>query len=96
MLKKIKHYILIGILLAIGYLLASQHIIIVDKDFKLLKKSYLSFEYTFYIITDKDPEDIMRIDLLREAGIGDFLVDIEWLTEAENVALERKYESETE
>jgi hypothetical protein len=63
MLKKIKHYILIGIFLAIGYLLASQHIIIVDKDFKLLKKSYLSFEYTFYIITDKDPEDIMRIDL---------------------------------
>lgn len=96
MLKKIKHYILIGILLAIGYLLASQHIIIVDKDFKLLKKSYLSFEYTFYIITDKDPEDIMRIDLLREAGIGDFLVEMEMLTDVEKEALERKYESESD
>ena len=96
MLKKIKHYILIGFLLAIGYLLASQHIIIVDKDFKLLKKSYLSFEYTFYIITDKDPEDIMRIDLLREAGIGDYLVEIEWLTETEKEALERKYDYESE
>jgi hypothetical protein len=96
MLKKIKHYILIGILLAIGYLLASQHIIIVDKDFKLLKKSYLSFEYTFYIITDKNPKHIMRIDLLREAGIGDFLVEMEMLTDDEKEALERKYESETE
>ena len=96
MLQKIKHYILIGILLAIGYLFASQHIIIVDKDFKLLKKSYLSFEYTFYIITDKDPEDIMRIDLLREAGIGDYMVEIEWLTEVEKQALEKKYDSDTE
>ena len=96
MLKKIKHYILIGILLAIGYLLASQHIIIVDKDLKLLKKSYLSFEYTFVIITDKDPEDIMAIDLLREAGIGDFMVEIEMLTEVEKEALENKYDYETE
>ena len=96
MLQKIKHYILIGILLAIGYLLASQHIIIIDKDFKLLKKSYLSFEYTFYIITDKNPEDVMRIDLLREAGIGDLLVEEEMLTEVEKEALERKYDYETE
>jgi hypothetical protein len=96
MAQKIKHYILIGIFLAIGYLLASQHIIIVDKDFKLLKKSYLSFEYTFYIITDKEPENIMRIDLLREAGIGDYLVEIGWLTEAELDTLEKKYEYESE
>ena len=96
MAQRIKHYILIGIFLAIGYLLASQHIIIVDKDFKLLKKSYLSFEYTFYIMTDKDPKDIMRIDLLREAGIGDYLVEIGWLTETEMQALESKYEYEEE
>ena len=96
MLQKIKHYILIGILLAIGYLLASQHIIIVDKNFKLLKKSYLSFEYTFYIITDKDPEDIMRIDLLRDAGIGDLMVELDMLTEVEKDALENEYESDTE
>jgi hypothetical protein len=96
MLKKIKHYILIGFLLAIGYLLASQHIIIVDKDFKLLKKSYLSFEYTFYIITNKNPEHIMRVDLLREAGIGDFLVEMEMLTEIEKETLETKYGYETE
>ena len=95
MAQKIKHYILIGIFLAIGYLLASQHIIIVNKDFELLKKSYLSFEYTFYIITDKDPKDIMRIDLLREAGIGDILVEYEMLTELEMEELEKKYEDES-
>ena len=81
-------------MLAIGYVLASHHIIIVDKDFKLLKKSYLSFEYTFYIITDKDPEDIMGIDLLREAGIGDYMVEVDMLTEIEREALEKKYESD--
>ena len=96
MLQKIKHYILIGILLAIGYLFASQHIIIVDKNVKLLKKSYLSFEYTFYIITDKDPEDIMRIDMLREAGIGDLMVEMEMLTVVEKESLEKEYEVETE
>jgi predicted membrane protein len=95
-LKKIRNYILIGILLAIGYVLASQHIIIVDKDFKFLKKSYLSFEYTFYIITDKNPEHVMRIDLLREAGIGDYMVELEMLTEDEMEALENKYGDETE
>ena len=96
MLKKIKNYILIGILLAIGYVLASQHIIIVDKDFKFLKKSYLSFEYTFNIITNKKPEHVMRIDLLREAGIGDYMVEMEMLTEVEKDALEEKYAYETD
>jgi hypothetical protein len=95
-LKKIRSYILIAILLGIGYLLASQHIIIVNKDFSLLKKSYLTFEYTFYNLTDKDPEDVMEIELLRDAGIGDLLVEFGMLTESEKEELERQYEYENQ
>jgi hypothetical protein len=38
----------------------------------------------------------MRVDLLREAGIGDFLVEMEMLTEIEKETLETKYGYETE
>jgi len=92
--KRIKQYFLVAILLGIGYFFASQHIIIDNKDFSLLKKSYLTFEYTFYNITDKDPEDVMYIDLLREAGIGDLLVEMGKLTESEKINLEVHYDDE--
>ena len=98
MLKRIKGYILIGIFLAIGYFIASNHIIFYKTnnniDFALLKKSYLTLEYTFYNVTTKRPENIMKIDLLREAGIGDLLVDIGKLTEAKRQELEAKFENE--
>ena len=58
---RIKKYIFSGILLFIGYFLASQHIVIKNKEFKLLKKSELTYEYTFYNVTDRDPEDIIKI-----------------------------------
>ena len=81
-----------GILLSCGYFLASRHIVIYEKEFNLLNKAYLTFEYTFYHITDKDPDDVMRIDILREAGIGEILVDYGMITEMEREKLEAKYE----
>lgn len=96
MLKKIRNYILIAALLGLGYILASQHIIINNRDFSLLKKSYLTFEYTFYNLTDKDPEDVMEIELLRDAGIGDLLVELGMLTQSEKDELERQYEYESQ
>lgn len=98
MLKRIKSYIIIVIFLALGYFISSHHIIffkINNKvDFALLKKSYLTLEYTFYNVTTKRPEDIMKVDLLREAGIGDLLVDIDKLSEGKKQELEAKYEQE--
>jgi hypothetical protein len=81
-----------AVLLAIGYFLASQHIIINNKDFWLLEKSYLTFEYTFYNVTDKKPADIIRIDLLRDAGIGDLLVDLNKITLAQKFELESRFD----
>ena len=98
MLKRIKSYIIIGIFLALGYFISSHHIILYKMNnslgFDLLEKSYLTLEYTFYNVTTKRPEDIMKIDLLREAGIGDLLVDIGKLTEGKKQELEAKFEYE--
>ena len=98
MLKRIKGYILIGIFLALGYFISSHHIILYKLNnnlgFDLLKKSYLTLEYTFFNVTTKRPEDIMKIDLLREAGIGDLLVEVGRLTEGKRQELEAKYENE--
>jgi hypothetical protein len=81
-----------AILLYCGYFLASHHIIIIEKDFTTLPKNELTFEYTFYNLTGKDPEDVLEIDMLRDAGIGDLLVELEWLTEDERQGLERQYD----
>jgi len=98
LLKRIKGYIIIGIFLAIGYFFSSYHIVFYkinnNIDFDLLKKSYLTLEYTFYNVTTERPENIMKIDLLREAGIGDILVDIGKLTEAKRQELEARFENE--
>jgi hypothetical protein len=92
--QRIVKYIITGILLLIGYFFASRHIIIHQKDFRTLEKSYLTFEYTFYNVTERDPEDIMRIDLLREAGIGDLLVEMGLLGEMQKEKLEYRFEYE--
>jgi len=80
--------------LLIGYFFASRHIIINERDFSTLEKPYLTFEYTFCNVTDRDPEDIMRIDMLREAGIGDLLVEMGMLGEMQKEKLEYRFEYE--
>ncbi len=94
MKNRIVKYIITGILLLIGYFFASRHIIINERDFSTLEKSYLTFEYTFTNVTDRDPEDIMRIDMLREAGIGDLLVEMGLLNEMRKEKLEYRFEYE--
>ena len=96
MRQRITRYIIIVILLFIGYFLASRHIIINEKNFHVLDKSYLTFEYTFYNVTNREPDDIMRIDMLREDGIGDLLVEMGIITEMEKARLETRYAYEYE
>ena len=94
MKQQLIKYFFIAVLLGIGYFFSVYHIIIMNRDFYLLKKPYLTFEYTFYNITNRDPEDIMRVDMLREDGIGDLLVELDLLTEMQAARLEAKYEYE--
>ena len=89
---RIKQYILIAILAAAGYFIMNHHFIFNGSDFHLLKKTSLHLHYTFYSIKQKKPAVIMDIDYLREAGIGDLLVDLGIIDEAEKSRLESKYD----
>ena len=89
--SRIKQYILIVVIAAAGYFIMSNHIIFNGADFHLLKKTSLHLHYTFYSIKQKKPSVIMEIDYLREAGIGDLLVDLGIINEEEKTRLESKY-----
>lgn len=94
MRQQLIRYFFIAILVGIGYFFSYYHIIILNRDFYTLKKSYLTFEYTFYNITNREPKDVMRVDLLREDGVGDLLVELGLLTEIQAARLEAKYDYE--
>jgi hypothetical protein len=57
----------------------------------LLKKPELHLHYTFFSIKEKKPGSIMKIDYLREAGIGDLLVELGMIDEEQRAMLESEY-----
>jgi len=89
--SRIKQYILIAVLAAAGYFIMNNHIIFYGTDIHLLKKTSLHLHYTFFSIKEKNPENIMKIDYLRDAGIGDLLVELEIIDEEERHRLESEY-----
>jgi hypothetical protein len=60
----------------------------------LLHKSKLTSEYTFINTSNKSVESLIRIDTLREAGIGNVLVEMGRLNEEERKSLEQKFNSD--
>ena len=94
MRQQLTKYFFIAVLLGIGYFFSVYHVIIFHRDFYLLKKPYLTFEYTFYNITNREPEDVMRVDMLREDGVGDLLVELGLLSDMQAARLEAKYDYE--
>jgi hypothetical protein len=94
MLKKTISYILLVFLGAAGYFLLNYHIIFSGTTVKLLNKSKLTSEYTFINTSNKSAESLMRIDTLREAGIGNVLVEMGRLSEEERESLEQKFNSD--
>lgn len=88
---RIKQYILIGILAAAGYFIMDNHFIFYGKDVHLLKKTSLHLHYTFFSLKEKKPAKILQIDYLREAGIGDLLVELGILDEEQKFKLESEY-----
>lgn len=91
MFKTIKKYILIGLLAYSAYFVMDHHFLFEGKQFYLLKKSEPSLKYTFFNMTDRKIESIMKIDELRQNGVGDLLVELGKITEEEKIMFEKKY-----
>ena len=94
MLKKMSSYILLALLGAAGYFLLNYHIIFSGTTVKLLNKSKLTSDYSFINTSNKSVESLMRIDTLREAGIGKVLVEMGRLSKEERESMEHKYNSD--
>jgi hypothetical protein len=60
-------------------------------NIRMLKKSKWTLEYTFYSAQSKRLDSIMRIDSLREDGIGDILVEEGKMDENTKERLLKKY-----
>ena len=88
---RIKQYILIAVIAAAGYFVMNNHFIFYGSKIHLLKKTTLHLHYTFFSIKEKRPSSVMKIDYLREAGIGDLLVELGMINEEQRTKLENEY-----
>ena len=89
--SRIKQYILIAVAAAAAYFIMSNHFIFYGTQVHLLKKPTLHLHYTFFSIKEKRPSSIMKIDYLREAGIGDLLVELGMIDNEQKAKLESEY-----
>lgn len=81
--KKAFLFIIAGALL---YFFLSYHIIVIEgdpRDARLLKKSSLTLQYTFFDTRGKSNKSMLSIDILREDGIGKILIEEGLMTEQE-------------
>ena len=72
-MPRVKKLLLLVVLGAIFCFLLSYHVILTNRHTRLLKKSTLTLEYTFFSTKGKSNKTILAIDALREDGIGDLL-----------------------
>lgn len=89
--SRIKQYVLIAALAVAAYFVMSNHFIFYGTSVHLLKKPKLHLHYTFFSIKEKKPDSIMKIDYLRDAGIGDLLVELGMIDETQRAELENEY-----
>lgn len=88
--KKLLLWVILG---GILYFFLSYHIIYIGNDLKLLKKSELTLEYTFYSANLKTNRSILSVDALREDGIGDLLIEMGRISEEEMKILVKEIEA---
>jgi len=89
--SRIKQYLLIAVAAVALYFVMNNHFIFYGTQVHLLKKSSMHLHYTFFSLKEKKPDNIMKIDHLREAGIGDLLVELDIINEEQRSQLESRY-----
>ena len=90
MKQRLKQYFLIALAAAALWFLLDNHFIFKQKQVFMLQKTSLNLHDTFVSLDNKRPETIMENDNLRDAGIGDLLVELGMLTEDKKSQLEMK------
>ena len=91
MKQRLKQYLLIALAAAALYFVLDNHFVMKKHRFYLLQKTSMNLHDTFVSLDNKRPATVMENDDLREAGIGDLLVELELLTEDRKNQLESKY-----
>jgi hypothetical protein len=94
MKERIKQYILIAAAAAALYFILDNHFIINGYQVHLLKKETLNLHDTFVSLDNKKAETVLKNDRLREAGIGDLLVELGLISEEKKSRLESKFDYE--
>ena len=94
MKERIKQYILIAVAVAALYFVLDNHFIINGHRVHLLKKASLNLHDTFVSLDNKKAETVLKNDRLREAGIGDLLVELGKIDEEKKNRLESKFDYE--
>jgi hypothetical protein len=85
-LRSRKKLILLIVAGALLYFFLSYHIIIIEGDprnVRLLKKSSLTLEYTFFDTRNRTNKSMLSIDILRDDGLGEILIEEGLMSEQE-------------
>jgi hypothetical protein len=91
MKQRLKQYLLIALAAAAVYFILDNHFVFQKHNVYLLQKTTLNLHDTFVSLDNKRPETIMENEDLRDAGIGDLMVELEMLTEERKQQLETKF-----
>lgn len=95
MIRRVGQYIIIAAVIGAFYYLLSHHFIITSwRDFDVLKKTELTLAQTFYSIQQASPAQTLEIKALRDAGIGDWMVEQGMITVEEYDRILRKLDAE--
>lgn len=90
MKDRLKRYALIAAAAALLWFVLDNHFVMYGKEVHLLKKDERNLHDTFVSLNNKRPATVLKNDRLREAGIGELMVDIGMLSEEELSRLESK------
>jgi hypothetical protein len=91
MKQRFKQYALLAAAAALLLFVLDNHFIIDGGKVHLLRKSTLDLHDTFVSLDNKRPESIIQNERLREAGVGDLLVELGIITSEEQSQWESKY-----
>ena len=91
MKQRLKQYLLITLAAAALYFVLDNHFIMKKHHVYLLPKSTLNLHDTFISLDNKRPATVLENEELRDAGIGDLMVELKMLTEEKKNRLESKY-----